>query len=129
MAYHAERPGEGSLIDGGPTANCSESGPTLADPGLALAWRNRRILSMRLGWPAGAVEVCEQVERECPDGYPNYSLGGSRERPDVGYYALPWKPERLGQRPVFGIDADALMTAIRTQERKLRRGGAPCRCR
>jgi len=125
MAYHAERPGEGSPIE----CQRTGAGPKLADPGLDLAWRNRRILSVRLGWPAGAVDVCEQVERECPDWYPNYSQGGSRERPDGGYYPLPWKPQRPSRRPVFGIDADTFIAAIRAEEQQQRRGGAPCRCR
>lgn len=35
-------------------------------PGLALAARNRRILAERLGWPAGALQECERLEREHP---------------------------------------------------------------
>lgn len=118
MAYHVDSSEKGS------PARVGQPSSPLVDTGLALAWRNRRVLSVRLGWPDGAVEVCEQVERDHPDWYPNYSQGGSRARPEVGYYALPWKPPRPGQAPVFGADADALIAAIRANDRAVRRGGA-----
>ncbi|SHN24450.1 hypothetical protein SAMN05443668_10466 [Cryptosporangium aurantiacum] len=66
---------------------------------------------------------------ELADWYPNYSQGGSPERPEVGYDALPWKPQHPSQRPAFGPDAEALIGAIRAHEQELPRGGAPCRCR
>lgn len=31
-----------------------------------LAWRNRRVLARRGGWPAGALAECERLDREYP---------------------------------------------------------------
>jgi hypothetical protein len=42
----------------------------------------------------------------------------------VGYYALPWKPQRSGQAPAFGADGDALIAAIRANDHGVWRGGA-----
>lgn len=35
--------------------------------GRQLAWANRKVLAERLGWPAGMLEACEQLDREHPD--------------------------------------------------------------
>ena len=36
-----------------------------------LAWRNRRVLADRLGWPDGVLEDCERLDRE----WPRWSIG------------------------------------------------------
>lgn len=96
----------------------AEVRPRLSDQGIALAWRNRPVLARRLAWPPDAVDLCEEVERRYPGWYPNYSHGDSWERPERGYYAVPWEEQRYPPRaPVFGADADALVGAIGERER------------
>lgn len=69
-------------------------------PGPKLAWANRRVAAKRAGWPEGALETCEEVEREHTNWYPNYSAGGTRYRPEPGFYAMPWKYSGGGPAPV-----------------------------
>ena len=53
--------------------------------------RNRRVIAERTGWPEGAAEECERLERE----HPGYSVSWSREwkigdpvfHRDEGFYA------------------------------------------
>lgn len=91
--------------------------PTDTD-GHALGWKNRRVLAERMGWPEGAVDVCEQVETAHPGWYPNYSPGGTWDRPEAGYYAIAWKPLFHRQPPLFGADGPSLTAAIVQYQRK-----------
>ena len=36
-------------------------------PGPELAGRNRQLIAERIGWPEGAVELCEEIEQAHPD--------------------------------------------------------------
>lgn len=83
-----------------------------------LAWKNRRTLARRLGWPDGAAEACERVERAHLRWHPSWCPGYGRTRPRPGFYAVLWK-EDLRLRPViFGADGPALARAIETYERE-----------
>ena len=85
----------------------------LHPPGVELAWKNRRLFAEREAWPEGAVEACEDIEREHPDWYPNYSHGGTlgRQHRDAGYYAgrrgAPWE-----EPPAYGANPQELTAAI-----------------
>jgi hypothetical protein len=72
-------------------------------PGPELAWRNRRIIAARIGWPAGALEACEAVEKARPDWDPYWR---------DGFYATRRGPRTRGEQPVYGADAAALLAAI-----------------
>jgi len=45
------------------------TGP-LDPPGRGLAWKNRRLLAVQLGWAAGAPEACERIEHQSGTRYP-----------------------------------------------------------
>jgi len=59
-----------------------------------LAWRNRRILADRLGWPVGAVQECEWVEREHPGWSPHWREANAWSGQPAGYYALRYDHDR-----------------------------------
>lgn len=73
--------------------------------------RNRRLLAERLGWPAGALEACEDVERRFP-GWAVFWCRPSAcpgfERP-AGFWAVHDGVRRL---EVFTPDAGELAEAL-----------------
>lgn len=84
--------------------------------------RNRRIMAARLGWPRGATEVCECLER----AHPGWSVNWMRawtvrgfER-EAGFYAWRSKDRPLvkdgfgyaKRRELYGADADAIAAAL-----------------
>lgn len=84
--------------------------------GPELAQRNRRIIAARVGWPPGAVDECERIERLFPlvnliDGaWPRWSVYWS-DRPRPGYYAIR-EHKTHGEPPAFGETPDELLAAI-----------------
>lgn len=86
----------------------------LPEPGPALAWRNRRILADRCGWPAGALEECERLDPVYPRWWITWSPANDIpgfERPagfcgtDLDYWG--WHPV-----PACGATTAALVDAI-----------------
>jgi hypothetical protein len=79
--------------------------------GRELAWRNRRILAERLGWPAGALEECERIERERPGWSPWWQPANAWAGKAAGYYARrpgesgPRFPEPYGATPAELVEA------------------------
>lgn len=85
----------------------------LRPPGPGLAAHNRRVLAERLGWPAGAVEVCERVDAAHPGWHTNWSSGEpSRTRPRRGFYAQPYAAKRGDPKLLYGADEAELHAAI-----------------
>lgn len=79
-----------------------------------LAWRNRRILADRLGWPAGALAACEALDRRFPGWHTSWAPANTAagfEAP-AGYWATdqPGYGHRAGQ--AHGADPNALAVAI-----------------
>jgi hypothetical protein len=64
----------------------------LHPPGPEPAVRNRRIIAERLGWPAGAVEVCEQMEQESPGWWATWVSGGGLTWKEPGFSATTGTP-------------------------------------
>lgn len=64
-----------------------------------LAWRNRRLMAQRLPYPAGALELCEQFDRDHP------------------WWSTSWMPPNL----VKGWERPAGFGARRTDHVRLRR--------
>lgn len=88
------------------------TGPKRPD-GAQLRFRNRRILSGRLRWPAGALEACERIERENPGWAVTYLTANpfpGFERPAC-YWAVRHLP---GDRrhEVYAPDPEALVAEI-----------------
>ena len=86
---------------------------TLPPSGPELAWRNRRVIAERLGWPAGALEACEAIEVEHPNWYPGYRQANTVpgfESP-AGFYAIRRGAAR-GELVAYGADAEALRTVL-----------------
>jgi hypothetical protein len=88
---------------------------------------NRRIIAERTGWPVGAVEACERIERDHPGRvvawmheYRCQTPGFDREE---GFYAW-WRGDDPGRwlaghghvrrAEYYGADADALEKALLT---------------
>lgn len=85
----------------------------LAQPGPELAWANRRHLAQQLGWPDGALEACEAIEKARPDWYPGWraaNLIKGFEQPAGFYGRRRAAPDR--EPPAYGADAAALLAAI-----------------
>ena len=85
--------------------------PAMNDDPKNQAWKNRRTLAERLGWPAGALEACEEVEQEHPEWHISYSSGGGRTWSRAGFYAkrkAAWRPEPAP----YGANTDELVAAI-----------------
>lgn len=83
-------------------------------PGIELGWRNRRIIAARVGWPDGALEACEAIERARPDWDPTWRFANvfkGFEAP-AGFYATRHAIRLRGERPVYGADPAALLAAI-----------------
>jgi hypothetical protein len=76
--------------------------------------RNRRLLAQRLGWPEGAVEECERVDRLAPGWWTTYrpASDGAGLTLAEGYYAVR-KNEHRRQRPRYAPNADELLARIR----------------
>lgn len=93
------------------------------EPRERLAWRNRRVLAERQGWPDGAVEACEQLEvthRGWSFSWRTANTIKGFERPE-GFYATTgstWRDiTRYGATPEEL--AEVLMTTPnRTTERR-----------
>jgi len=83
-------------------------------PGPALWAKNRRVIAERSGWPDGAVDACEQLERDWPDWSVSWEAGGGKESKDPGFYANrhDWHPRDPGPRDQYGATPDELRTAI-----------------
>lgn len=62
---------------------------TVPEADRGLVWRNRRLLAERLGWPAGALRVCEVLQRRYPGWHTTWlpaSTAPGFEFP-AGFYA------------------------------------------
>jgi hypothetical protein len=81
-------------------------------PGDELAWRNRRTIAERTGWPAGAVDACEQIEAAHPTwdvGWRPANTIRGFEAP-AGFYATyrgTWASARA-----YGADPATVTAAI-----------------
>lgn len=76
-----------------------------------LAWRNRRILATRCGWPHGALETCERTDQLRPgwwSGWLPENTIRDFERP-AGFIA--WR-RGADNAQVFAADAEQLLAAI-----------------
>lgn len=79
--------------------------------GPELAWRNRRLIAERLGWPVGALQECEWVEREHPGWSPWWQDANEWAGKPAGYYARrpgqsgPRYPEPYGATPAELVKA------------------------
>lgn len=106
---------------------------SLTERGPDLAGRNRRVIAERTGWPAGALEACEQLAAEFPgravDWFPEWRIATPGFDRDEGFYAW-WRGDDPGywlpgsgpgrgvyvRRPeVYGADAEALRRALTTR--------------
>ena len=78
----------------------------------SLTIKSRRSMADRLNWPAGALEICEEIESDFPDWYPTYvrpNMQRSTSRP--GFYAIrhiAWRAEL----PAYGSTGDRLKRAL-----------------
>jgi len=52
-----------------------------------MRWRNRQVLAERLHWPAGALEHCEEIERQYPDWSISWSDACAWAKQEAGYFA------------------------------------------
>ena len=75
---------------------------------------NRRVLAERTGWPALAVEICEDIEDESPEWFVTWSHGGGMLWKEPGFYAgrHDWRWSDPRPRYVYGATADDLREAI-----------------
>jgi hypothetical protein len=82
-----------------------------------LAHRNRRIIAERMGWPDGAIEVCEKLDLEFPGWHCNYwaeDVGWSKK----GWYARPWGWRRGQKEKLFGDTVEELRAKLVDEARK-----------
>lgn len=85
----------------------------LAEPGLDLAARNRRLLAVRQHWPEGALEECERLDQ----AYPGWSVSWLDENSCPGFErpACYWAMRAPGsgrQTEIFCADPALLAEAI-----------------
>lgn len=82
-------------------------------PGEELAWRNRRIIAERTGWPAGALEACEQIQAAHPAWDVNWRDANTIKgfEAPAGFYAVRLDA-RGPERATYGPDPDTLVAAI-----------------
>jgi hypothetical protein len=95
--------------------------------GAALAFKNRRVLAERTGWPEGALETCERTEQSYPNYYVNWHDANTWARSPAGFYAQ-YRNEWGGyDKPLYGEDELAIFRTIdkdqteRTQAEKLKK--------
>ena len=84
------------------------------DPREQLAWRNRRILSERQGWPAGALTDCEFLEGVFPRWSTTWRFANrvpGFERP-AGFYAQEWPYTGHYPRVVYAVTAELLAAVL-----------------
>lgn len=78
--------------------------------GPQLGWHNRRVIADRIGWPEGALEACEAIERVNPDWSPWWQAANTIpgwEAP-AGFYARPNDSSPYA----YGETADSLAKVI-----------------
>lgn len=93
--------------------------PLPLDPvGPELAAKNRRILAERLHWPDGALETCEQIEKNLPGWDVTWAAGGELTWTEPGYYAThPHLTRGPGPRRwLYGATPDDLLAVIADNE-------------
>jgi len=81
---------------------------------LELFNHNRRILSKRLGWPEGALEVCERLSAENPGWYFNWTVGNTLsgwERP-AGFQFQPPEKHYHGNQWRYCKDEEELVRRV-----------------
>lgn len=87
------------------------AGMDLWPAGREMAWRNRRLLAERLGWPFGAVQECEWAEIEQPGWSPSWMQANDWAERPAGYYA--WRYDADHRDPIqYGATAAELLKAI-----------------
>jgi hypothetical protein len=79
-----------------------------------LAWNNRRILAERLGWPVGAVQECEWVEREHPEWFPTWQDANDWSGRPAGYYARRYGQDGDRYPEPYGATPLELIAAMKT---------------
>lgn len=85
--------------------------------GRELAWANRRLLAARQGWPEGALEACETIERDQPawsitwrTATPGWAdAWSSQAAQPAGYYATRYEAPRV---ELYAASPDELAAAI-----------------
>lgn len=86
---------------------------------IALAAANRRVLAERLGWPAGYLEACEQVDAD----HPGWHATWHRANPGPPAFAHPaeftafLRAEHGAVATVHGETVEALLEAMALAER------------
>lgn len=86
--------------------------------GEELAYKNRRVIAERVGWPAGAVEACEAIDAAHDGWYTTWvdgyivTIDGRSELKPTGYYAQSRVFKEAA--PVYGATPQELAEAIET---------------
>lgn len=79
----------------------------LHPPGPELAAKNRRLLAERWGWPDGALQACEKIEKLHPGWSAMWSAGGEHTWREPGFYAT--HPDlRRGSGPTHYLHAETM---------------------
>jgi len=85
----------------------------LAPIGPEMGRRNRRLIAERTGWPKGAVEACEAIERDHPGWRVDYmhesNIRGFEHA--AGFYGVI-AINRREERTVYGATAEELTEEI-----------------
>lgn len=87
--------------------------------GPALAWANRRLIALRLGWPGGALGECERIDGEHPGWSTGWQEANAWAGKAAGYYATARYTARGAHAHSFhpeayGATPDELVAAIET---------------
>ncbi len=78
-------------------------------PGMKLARYNRRIIAERVGWPVGALEMCEHLDA----AYPGWMVWWHPESVIAGWgHPAGYVASRRASGYVCGVDPAALIAAM-----------------
>lgn len=83
-------------------------------PGPELYAYNRRILAERLGWPGGAVVVCQLIDHWYPGWHTSWRDANPILWRPAGWYA--WHDDMHREEHVYGETPQALREAIRAHK-------------